>query len=278
MSRKCHDDDSNHCQRAPLALSLLSMRTGQAPKGFPTVVFCDGASTGNPGPGGWGAIIATPDGYVVELGDGYDGTTNNKMELQAVISALSFLKNGSGPVAVYTDSSYVILGITKWIWGWQKKGWKNSEGLPVANQDLWKKLVAVVARLRSAGVKIDWCYVRGHSGVPGNERVDEIASMFARGRYTRLYRGPLLKYDVAIHDIPGNTDVPEMRKREKTAEKSVAYSYLSLVNGIPRRHETWGECKNRIDGQAHAKCKKTKNAGDETAVLASWGFKPGDVK
>src|SRR3954467_2310792 len=99
----------------------------------PIVIFADGACTGNPGPGGWGAIIATPDGKVTELGGGEADTTNNKMELTAVGRALRHLENTPGIVHVFTDSTYVIFGITKWVWGWRKNGWKTKEGGDVAN-------------------------------------------------------------------------------------------------------------------------------------------------
>src|SRR2546422_530241 len=98
---------------------------------FPIIVFADGASSGNPGPGGWGAIIATPEGQIVELGGGDPQTTNNRMELMATIRALETPESQSGPVALYTDSVYVIRGITQWIWGWRKNGWKTAEGKEV---------------------------------------------------------------------------------------------------------------------------------------------------
>ena len=144
---------------------------------MPTVVFADGSSSGNPGPGGWGVVIATPEGQVRELGGGDPETTNNKMELTATIRALEALRGVEGPISVYTDSTYVIRGITQWIWGWRKKGWKTAEGNDVSNQDLWKKLMAQVV-----GKKINWKYVRGHTGVPGNERVDEIAGVLTPDR------------------------------------------------------------------------------------------------
>jgi ribonuclease HI len=244
---------------------------------YPILVFADGACSGNPGRGGWGAIIVTPDGRVTELG-GYDPeTTNNKMELTATIRALDRLRDEPGQVEVYTDSVYVIKGITQWIWGWRKNGWKSAEGKDVLNQELWKQLSAVIgARSRKfPDGKVEWKWVRGHSGVPGNERVDEIAVSFTQGRPTRLYDGALLGYGVAIHDIPENTETPELKPREP---KAAAHSYLSLVGSTPMRHKSWGECERRVKGQSGAKFKKTKDAQDEAAILRSWGYKPGDVK
>lgn len=240
----------------------------------PIVVFADGASSGNPGPGGWGAVIATPDGQVLELGGGDPQTTNNRMELQGVIEALDALSQKPGPVAVYTDSVYVIRGITQWVWGWRNRGWKTAEGKDVANPDLWKQLMALVAR-RGKENPIEWHFVRGHRGIPGNERVDEIAVAFSQRRRPSLYRGPLLKYPIAIHDIPDDTSLPEMKER---APKAAAYSYLSLIGGTPMRHSSWAECERRVKGQSGARFKKAMSAEDETQILRSWGFGPGDLR
>jgi ribonuclease HI len=114
----------------------------------PIIVFTDGAAKGNPGPGGWGAIVMTPDGRVTELGDGAPHTTNNKMELGGAIAALRHIANRPGPVAIYTDSTYVIQGITQWVWGWRKRGWKTAQGSDVLNRDLWEELSSLVDRKR----------------------------------------------------------------------------------------------------------------------------------
>lgn len=241
---------------------------------FPTIVFADGACTGNPGPGGWGVIVACNDGEVVELGGHDPETTNNRMELTAVGKALRYLEGTPGRVDIFTDSAYVINGITKWIWGWQKKGWKNAEGGDVANVEYWKRLSAILATRREKfgnDGAVEWKYVRGHAGVPGNERVDEIAVSFAKRRTPHLYRGPLLKYPIAIHDVPENTEVPEMKTRAKSKP---AYSYVSLVGGAPMRHASWEECERRVKGVSGAKFKKTADAQDEAAVLKAWGFDP----
>lgn len=140
-------------------------------------IYTDGACSGNPGPGGWGTVIYFDDRRVHEIG-GYDPeTTNNRMEMQAAIAALQYYKDfgQSNIIALYTDSEYVKNGITKWLPGWKKKGWKTSTGKPVLNQDLWEQL----DQLDSP--KIEWRYVRGHSGDPGNERCDAIARAFSLG-------------------------------------------------------------------------------------------------
>lgn len=243
---------------------------------FPIVIFADGASSGNPGPGGWGAIVATPDGKVLELGGGEDPATNNQMELTAVIQALRAVRDRPGAVAIHTDSTYVIRGITQWIWGWQKRDWKNAEGNEVANIPLWKSLQALVIDRKKKG-QIEWKYVRGHSGVPGNERVDEIAVAYTRKSAPRLYSGPLLSYPIAIHDVPENTELPSMKDTAKRAT-SAAYSYLSVVGGKPMRHANWGDCERRVKGQSGAKFKKAMSAEQEAEILASWGYSPRDLK
>ncbi|MEQ8970354.1 MAG: ribonuclease HI [Coleofasciculus sp. C1-SOL-03] len=145
-------------------------------------VYTDGACTGNPGPGGWGTVVYFTDGSVHEIGGATAQTTNNRMELLAAIEALILLqKSGqTQPITLYTDSEYVKNGITKWIKGWKKKGWKTSQGKAVLNQDLWEKLDAVNSPL------VTWQYVRGHSGNQGNERCDQIATAFAKGKLPRL--------------------------------------------------------------------------------------------
>jgi ribonuclease HI len=238
-----------------------------------TIVFSDGACSGNPGPGGWGAIVVTPDGHVRELGGGADATTNNRMELMGTIQALKSFKGKSDhPIHVHTDSTYVIRGITQWIWAWRSRGWKNAEGGDVSNQDLWEDLLREVTKLKPAG--IEWKYVRGHTGVPGNERCDEIAVGFTQKRWVELFNGSILQYSVAIHDIPEDTELPPMRSAEK---KEPAYSYLSYLGGVVRRHKTWPECERVVKGQSQAKFKKAKSAQDEEQILRSWGLDPAKI-
>jgi ribonuclease HI len=232
------------------------------------LVFTDGACSGNPGPGGWGAVITWPEGRVRELGGGEAATTNNQMELTATIEALRCIQKDSGEVYFYTDSTYVIRGITQWIWGWKKRGWKNAEGQDVLNQEHWKELSRLVGA-RGAGNKIHWKYSRGHVGTPGNERCDEIAVSFSKKKWVELYDGSLLKYSVPIFDVPDSGELPEMRPRE---EKKAAFSYLSYLGGIVYRHRDWGSCERRVKGQSGAKFKKAMSASDEAEILKAWGL------
>ena len=132
-------------------------------------IFTDGACKGNPGPGGWGALLRK-GGTEKELSGGESETTNNRMEMTAAIRALEALTR-SCDVALYTDSKYMIDGITRWIHGWKKKSWKNAAKKPVANADLWQELDALNQRHN-----VEWHWVKGHSGHPENERADRLAS------------------------------------------------------------------------------------------------------
>lgn len=137
-------------------------------KRSPVVIYTDGACSGNPGPGGWGALL-TFDGKEKELSGGARETTNNRMELTAAIEALKALKRPCR-VTLWTDSTYVKDGITKWIHNWKAKGWKTANKKPVKNADLWQALEAAMARH-----DVTWKWVKGHAGHPGNERADSLA-------------------------------------------------------------------------------------------------------
>ena len=139
-------------------------------------IFTDGACKGNPGPGGWGAILRLDragDLIEKELSGGAAATTNNRMELTAAIRALEALKEPCA-VTLFTDSRYLIDGITKWIEGWKRKGWINAAKKPVANADLWQALETAAARHQVA-----WHWIKGHAGHPENERADRLASAAA---------------------------------------------------------------------------------------------------
>ena len=134
-------------------------------------IYTDGACKGNPGPGGWGVVLKS-GAAERELFGGELGTTNNRMEMMAVIEALSALKRPCR-VTLYLDSEYVRKGITEWIHGWKARGWKTAAKQPVKNVELWQKLDALVT---SSGHQIEWRWVKGHAGDPGNERADALAN------------------------------------------------------------------------------------------------------
>lgn len=134
-------------------------------------IYTDGACSGNPGPGGWGVVMHWK-GNVKELSGFEAETTNNRMELMAAIQGLETLKRDVGQVNLHTDSTYVKDGITKWIHGWKKNGWKTAAKKPVKNKDLWQRLEASLA-----DHEVEWHWIKGHSGHPENERCDELATL-----------------------------------------------------------------------------------------------------
>ncbi len=133
------------------------------------IAYTDGACRGNPGPGGWGVFLQYGQ-HRKEFSGGEAPTTNNRMELMAAISALEALREPCN-VTLHTDSKYVLQGLTEWLPGWKKRGWKTADKKPVKNQDLWERLDAAAARHQ-----VDWKWVKGHAGDPGNENADRLAN------------------------------------------------------------------------------------------------------
>jgi ribonuclease HI len=227
------------------------------------VIFTDGASKGNPGPGGWGAIVAT-DGQVRELGGHEPHTTNNRMELQAAYEALSFAATlKPQQVTVYADSSYVIQGATKWGAGWRRNGWITSTKQPVLNKDIWEPFLDL---LDTISTPIKWHNIGGHIGIPGNERVDTIASNFATGDSVELYSGGASSYGIDISHVAYDADLKQRKSDSKTRSKAKAYSYVSEVDGVVQVHKTWGECEARVRGRS-ARFKKALSPDEERNLV-----------
>lgn len=141
-------------------------------------IYTDGSSLGNPGRGGWGAVVVEKEKIIEELGGCDKDTTNNRMELEAAIEAIKYInkKYKESIVTIHADSSYVLGGVTNWIFGWEKNGWRTANKKPVMNQDLWKELIGVV---RASKANITWQKVKGHSGHIYNDKADEIATTYA---------------------------------------------------------------------------------------------------
>jgi ribonuclease HI len=233
------------------------------------LAFTDGAAKGNPGPGGWGAVLLLAGASVRELGGSGGNTTNNRMELVAAAAALEWVAQSADAaharITVATDSTYVLRGITEWLSGWKRRDWKTKEGADIANRDLWERLAAAAA----ACPRTTWRLVPGHSGVAGNVRADEIASGFATGQSVRLFSGPVADYgrDVTLPDAMP----PRIARAGAAAKKTPAHSYLSLVDGVVRRHSTWTDCEQRVKGRSGAKWRKAASASEESSILADWG-------
>ncbi|HYD90907.1 MAG TPA: ribonuclease HI [Flavobacterium sp.] len=146
------------------------------------LIYTDGAAKGNPGRAGWGAVFITGQ-KTFEIGGGVEHATNNQMELTAVIEALRHTKNNNlkGALEIVSDSKYVILGITEWIFGWQKNNWRNAAKKPVMNRELWEELYSLTKELKPS-----WTYVKGHNEDKYNDRADLIATSFAEGEPVEL--------------------------------------------------------------------------------------------
>ena len=224
------------------------------------IAFTDGASKGNPGPGGWGTVLVDGD-RIEELGAGEEKTTNNRMEMTAALEALKYAKEKKKNMTVYTDSSYLINGITKWVFGWQSKGWKTANGGDVLNQDIWKQLIDLTQI-----VQTDWKHLPGHSGVPGNERADDIASSFGDGNETPLFKGSMTDYPVNVMDFSVDPKAVETKKRNT----GKAYSYISMIDGDIKTHKTWAETEERVKGVKGARFRKALSAEEEKQIIESW--------
>ena len=236
----------------------------------PVVIFTDGACSGNPGPGGWGAILISPLGKVRELGGGARQTTNNRMEMTGVLEALRSLSQvktlSTKQIRVYTDSIYVIKGISQWIYGWRRNGWKNSAGEDVSNREIWEALDSLI---REFGFQVEWLYVPGHMGYPGNERCDEIAVAFAKGYEVHLFVGARGDYSVDVDHLPPPAALPDPERKVKKGPPV----YLSFVDGKLHRDKDWKSCEARVKGRHGVKYKKVESPEEEASVLAAWGVK-----
>jgi len=238
------------------------------------LAFTDGAAKGNPGPGGWGAVLLVGGAAVRELGGDGGRTTNNRMEVMAAAAVLEWLGEAAGDapadITLVTDSTYLLRGITEWLAGWKKRGWKTSEGQDVANRDLWERL-DVACKV----VRVRWRYVPGHAGFAGNDRADEIASEFALGHEPVLYSGPYDSYGRNLNDLPlQDLPIKSVRKAGSPKGGPKAHSYVSEVEGIVRTHTSWADCEKRVKGRSGARYRKTMSADEERVLIDEWTVVP----
>jgi ribonuclease HI len=230
------------------------------------LIFTDGAAKGNPGKGGFGVVMCANE-TVLEVGDFKAHTTNNEMELKAVVEALKAVKGKNSTLEIYTDSKYVVEGAKGWVFGWVKNGWKTMAKADVLNKELWQELLPLL-KLH----EINWHKVPGHVGLIGNERADVIASTFAEKGSFDLYSGPLRDYGFNILDTSYDEAKAQERSdaRKRSAQK--AFSYVSAVDGVVQVHQTWAECESRVKGKKGVRFKKSLDAGNEKEIIKEFGL------
>lgn len=226
-------------------------------------IFTDGAAKGNPGPGGYGAVISFGDS-VLEVGEAKELTTNNEMELKAVVEALKLVPESSDKVEVYTDSKYVVEGASGWTFGWMKNGWKTKAGGNVLHKGLWQELVDLLKK-----VKVEWHKIPGHSGLIGNERADAIASALGENKPVDLFNGPRAEYEYDIENVEYDKQKAADRSAARKRQAVKAHSYVSEVAGVVETHQTWKECEARVKGKK-ARFKKSVSASEEQEIISDF--------
>ena len=181
-------------------------------------LFCDGSSLGNPGVGGYGVLILNASTLeVLELGGRKQYTTNNEMEMSALIAGLSVLSFTSElPLYLYIDSQYVLNGITNWMYSWQKSGWIKKDNEPIKNLPLWKQLYSLIDPLKKSG-RVEFFHIYGHTGQKGNERVDTIAQSFSRGIPEGLRKGFFHNYNILLSEYLPKEKTPYIWSASKKA-------------------------------------------------------------
>ncbi|MDH7569349.1 MAG: ribonuclease HI [Armatimonadota bacterium] len=227
-------------------------------------IVTDGACSGNPGPGGWAALIIRGQ-QVEEIGGHEPHTTNNRMEMRAAIEALKRVPPNA-PVLLITDSTYLKKGMTEWLGAWKARGWVTTAGTPVQNRDLWEELD------RLAGTRVEWQFVRGHRGHPENEHANRIAQRYCQvaakeGERCTGTRPPNGTLSAAPQGQPRPTPKPSLCG-------ATGAWYVSLVHGEVRRHATWPACAARVKGVAGARFKKCRTEAEERDTLREWGVAP----
>lgn len=227
------------------------------------IIYTDGASSGNPGPGGWGTLVVdTGKEKVFELGDRLARTTNNETELMALVEGLRKLSelglDKNVHIYVYLDSQYVRNGVMSWMKGWIRNDWVTSTGELVKNKELWMALDEEIKLLGK--LPVEYVHVNGHVGVPGNERVNDIAQGYAQGKDVDLYEGSLSKYSLTVEQLMVEAETMPTKTSKKSG--SAGGWYLSIVDGKLEKHTTWAECEARVKGKL-AKFKKVTTQDEE---------------
>jgi ribonuclease HI len=229
------------------------------------IAYTDGACLGNPGPGGWGVRLLYPDDTIRELCGMAAATTNNRMELQAAIEALQIL-HSAPQAAIFTDSRYVIDGLTKWLPAWRRRGWITTTNTPVKNRDLWIAL----ERLHHPGVR--WQHVRGHSGDPNNERVDTIARACAAGTCPPLFCGQAGTSADPVIAAPVTALLASATRACQGTHGPARY--ISIVHGNVAIDPDWATCAARVRGVSGAQYRKIRTPEELADFCAAHGIEP----
>ena len=235
------------------------------------LLFTDGACSGNPGVGAWAFVAIElaenlPQSKVFEATDYDEQTTNNRMELCAVMNAIQWLsKKDFEKAAIWTDSKYVQDGLSSWMYGWGRNNWVTKEGNPVSNQDLWNSALKLEKSLGPVWKKIKFEKLPGHHGILGNERCDQLARECISKHYAATYEGPLGQH-------PFGMDM--LKTGPSKAQGLGEFWYISLISGKANRHKTWPECESFVKGKPGAKFKKVYSIEEESLILRQWGSGP----
>lgn len=214
--------------------------------------YADGACSGNPGPGGWAVLLQHPDGYIEEHGGREEISTNNRMELTAVIRAMELVWKALGEEEVvkaarpqvFTDSKYVVHGVNAWLAAWRRRGFCKSNGEEIANRDLWEQLCELGPEY------FQFVWLRGHNGDEAQERVDQLACDLSKGKEVIFSRG-------YIHSQP----IPGLQYP----------LYVTLLDGKVNRYQTWEQCSKAVLGKSGAVYRKVKSRYEERQLLQTWG-------
>lgn len=231
------------------------------------MIHTDGASRGNPGKGGWAAILMT-EKEVVELAGRKDMATNNQMELEGAIQALATaVKKFKGDsVVLHSDSAYVLGGLNSWLDGWVRNNWVTVTKKPVENKLQWQKLLALRDEL---GRDLQLVKVAGHSGHDYNDRCDELAVAYALDKKIPLFKGSYTAYIGYLAENPP-VSIQKKAKSSSSSSSKKAYSYVSLVDGKVYRDTSWSACEARVKGKRGAKYKKVFSKEEETELMQDY--------
>lgn len=243
------------------------------------IIYTDGSSLGNPGPGGWGTVVAINGEKIIEIGGRENESTNNRMEMTAALEALRLVekrKIKSKTIIIHTDSSYLLNGITMWVYSWVKNNWKTKTGDAVLNKDIWEDLYKVSSNLKSI-YEIIWVKVSGHDGIHLNERCDVIATGFSAQSHPILFTGSPKDYEklfgVSLEDHKENKKIIDKIIKKKKNSKEIAYSYVSQVSGKIHADKTWAQCEKRVKGKSGAKYQKVYSKQEEQELIGLWSLK-----